>query len=120
MVGQAQVLGQGFLLGLVLGVCYDAMRGIRRCCTWRWLWFILDVVFWLGTLVAVFAHALMLGTGVIRIYHGMAFLLGGVVYLTTLSRITLPVFVKSIQLIYRAVGVLLTPAEHTARGIKKK
>ena len=58
---QAQVLGQGFLLGLGLGVLYDAMRGIRRSCPWRWLWFLLDVTFWIGTAVAVFVHALVFG-----------------------------------------------------------
>ena len=90
MVRQAQVLGQGFLLGLGLGVCYDACRGIRRCCPWRWVWFLLDVVFWVGTAAAIFAHALMLGSGVVRIYHAAAFLLGAVVYLTTVSRLFLP------------------------------
>ena len=90
---QAQVLGQGFLLGLGLGVLYDAMRGIRRSCPWRWLWFLLDVTFWIGTAVAVFVHALVLGNGVVRIYHGGGFLAGGVVDLTTGRRVLLPIFV---------------------------
>ncbi|NJE73978.1 hypothetical protein E0L15_05055 [Pseudoflavonifractor sp. SW1122] len=116
---QAQVLGQGFLLGLGLGVLYDAMRGIRRSCPWRWLWFLLDVTFWIGTAVAVFVHALVLGNGVVRIYHGGAFLLGGVVYLTTASRILLPIFVRSFRWIHGIVRFFLTPAVCAAGKTKK-
>ena len=87
---QAEVLGQGFLLGLGLRVLYDAMRGVRRCCSWRWLWFLLDVIFWVGTAVTVFVHALVLGNGVVRIYHGGVFLLGGIVYFPAASKNTPP------------------------------
>ena len=55
---QAAVFGQGLALGALLGLVYDGMRTLRRSIRLPALAFVLDVVFWLGTVAALFALAL--------------------------------------------------------------
>ena len=90
VTAQAAVFGQGVLLGALLGLVYDAMRTLRRSIGWKILAFVLDVLFWLGVTAALFALTLLRDNGEVRIYHMLAFLLGGGLYFVTLSRLVLP------------------------------
>ena len=45
VLGQAQVFGQAFLLGTLLGLVYDGMRTLRRSLKLPGLAFLLDLLF---------------------------------------------------------------------------
>ena len=77
IAGQAVVFGQGFLLGAALGLLYDGMRTLRRSIRLAALAFVLDLLFWLAAVAALFALTLLRDSGVVHLYHRLAFLLGG-------------------------------------------
>ena len=91
IAGQAVVFGQGFLLGAALGLLYDGMRTLRRSIRLAALAFVLDLLFWLAAVAALFALTLLRDSGEVHLYHMLAFLLGGGLYFVTLSRLVLPV-----------------------------
>ena len=69
ILGQAAVFGQGFLLGVLLGLVYDGMRTLRRSLRLAPLAFLLDLLFWLGATAGLFALTLLSDDGQVRIYH---------------------------------------------------
>ena len=77
IAAQAEIFGQGVLLGALLGLVYDGMRTLRRSIRLGALAFMLDVLFWLGAVSALFALTLLRDSGEVRIYHMLAFLAGG-------------------------------------------
>ena len=116
---QAAVFGQGLALGALLGLVYDGMRTLRRSIRLPALAFVLDVVFWLGTVAALFALTLLRDNGEVRIYHMLAFLLGGGLYFVTLSKLVLPALLWAAGLV-RAVWQFLTgPFRAAGRAGKK-
>ena len=70
------VFGQGFLLGAALGLLYDGMRTLRRSIRLAALAFVLDLLFWLAAVAALFALTLLRDSGEVHLYHMLAFLLG--------------------------------------------
>ena len=63
IAGQAVVFGQGFLLGAALGLLYDGMRTLRRSIRLAALAFVLDLLFWLAAVAALFALTLLRDSG---------------------------------------------------------
>ena len=96
---QAALFGQGVLLGALLGLVYDVMRAARRATGCRWLAFLLDLAFWVGTTWTLFLFALVRGDGRIQVFYLVALALGGGGYLLTLSRLTMPVFLGMFRLL---------------------
>ena len=116
---QARVLLQSILLGAGLGLVYDVLRALRRSLGWRWLAFLLDLLFWLGTIALLFFMALTRETGQLRLYLPAAFLLGGGVYLLTLSRLVLPLLLKILAALGKFWRWSTEPARKGGRLAKK-
>ena len=119
MAEQARVLLQSILLGAGLGLVYDVLRALRRSLGWRWLAFLLDLLFWLGTIALLFFMALTRETGQLRLYLPAAFLLGGGVYLLTLSRLVLPLLLKILAALGKFWRWSTEPARKGGRLAKK-
>ena len=119
ILGQAVAFGQGALAGVGLGLAYDVFRALRRQFPWRWLAFVLDVAFWLGTTAAVFFFALTRGDGEIRLFHMAALLLGGGGYFLTLSRLALPVLLWLTGGLAALCRLVVAPVRLGGRRIKK-
>ncbi len=120
ILAQAAISGQGFLLGAALGLVYDVMRTVRRSLRLAWLAFLLDLLFWLSAIVSLFLLTLLLDDGQVRIYHGIAILLGGGGYFLTLSHLILPILFRisqGLQMIWR---VCTTPIRCGGHAAKKK
>ena len=119
ILAQAAAFGQAVLAGGALGFVYDGLRALRRQFGKRWLAFGLDLLFWLGTTVLLFAFALTRGDGQIQVFHVAALLLGGTAYLLTLSRLTLPLLMWAAGGL-AALGRLATaPARQAGRQTNK-
>ncbi len=116
---QAALFGQGVLLGALLGLVYDVMRAARRATGCRWLAFLLDLAFWIGTTWTLFLFALVRGDGRIQVFYLVALALGGGGYLLTLSRLTMPVFLGMFRLLGRLWRLFTTPIRAAGRGAKK-
>ena len=119
VLSQARTLAQGILLGAGLGLVYDMMRALRRALGLRWLGFVLDLLFWLGTTALLFVMALLREDGRVRLYLAAAFLLGGGAYLLTLSRLVLPLLLKLLSWAAKLWGWMTAPARKGARLAKK-
>ena len=119
IAGQGLIFGQGFLLGAALGLLYDGMRTLRRSIRLPALAFVLDLLFWLGAAAALFALTLLRDNGEVRIYHMLAFLLGGGLYFVTLSRLVLPALLWLAGIVRAAWAFLTAPARAAGRAGKK-
>ena len=77
--------GQQFLLaalmGVVFGLLYDFLRGLRR--TARWTTHLLDVLFVLSFLFGSLLFALWIGNGEYRVFMLPGILLGMLLYFST-------------------------------------
>jgi spore cortex biosynthesis protein YabQ len=116
---QAQILLDSVLTGVALGIAYDVLRALRRSFGWRWLAFLLDILFWLGVILLLFRMALMGEGGEVRLYLAAAFLVGGGVYLLTLSRLVLPLLLQILELLAKFWRWITIPARKTAGAAKK-
>ena len=106
-------------LGAALGLGYDVLRALRRSLGWRWLAFLLDLLFWAAATVLLFTAALAWEAGRVRLYLGCALLLGGGTYLLSLSRLVLPALLAACAWVGRLTLWLLRPARRLGRGTKK-
>ncbi|MCI9223577.1 MAG: hypothetical protein HFF22_09475 [Oscillospiraceae bacterium] len=118
IAGQAVVFGQGFLLGAALGLLYDGMRTLRRSIRLAALAFVLDLLFWLAAVAALFALTLLRDSGEVHLYHMLAFLLGGGLYFVTLSRLVLPVLLWLAGIVRAVWSFLTAPARAAGRAGK--
>ena len=57
IAGQALTFARAAGLGAGLGLGYDLLRALRRSLGWRWLAFLLDLLFWLTAAGLLFAAA---------------------------------------------------------------
>ena len=119
IAAQAEIFGQGVLLGALLGLVYDGMRTLRRSIRLGALAFMLDVLFWLGAVSALFALTLLRDSGEVRIYHMLAFLAGGGLYFGTLSRLVLPILLWAAGLV-RSIWRFFTAPIRAVLGAGKK
>ena len=55
VIRQAQVWLNCILAGGGLGLAYDVLRAVRRTIRWRWLAFLLDLLFWIGVIFLLFS-----------------------------------------------------------------
>ncbi|MBE6984616.1 MAG: hypothetical protein E7434_03180 [Ruminococcaceae bacterium] len=80
------------LLGVLYGVHYDLLRGLRR--NGKWLTHLLDTYYALTCLLGNFLLALYIGRGQFRIFMLAAIVLGMSVWFLTCSRIFRRIFEK--------------------------
>ena len=119
VAAQGQIFLTGLLLGAILGLMYDVLRAFRRSAGWRWLAFVLDVLFWLSVAVLLFWVALFRENGRVRLYVSAAFLAGGGLYLLTLSRLVLPGLLQILEWMGKFWGFLTAPLKKGAGAAKK-
>jgi len=116
---QAQMLLRCLATGAGLGLVYDVLRAIRRSLRLRWVAFILDLLFWIGVTVLLFVLALLGEAGEVRLYLSGLFLVGGGVYLLTLSRLVLPSLLWVMAGIGKIWAFLTAPLRSGLRYTKK-
>ena len=106
-------------LGGCLGLVYDVLRLLRRRLRLPLMGQLLDLGFWGVTTVGLFAYAITVGGGVLRIYMGAALVLGAALYFLLLSppaRLLLGLAADGVAVVLR---LLLLPVKGLA-GFEKK
>ncbi|MDD4715418.1 MAG: spore cortex biosynthesis protein YabQ [Oscillospiraceae bacterium] len=83
--GQAAAFAGAVALGLAVGLVYDILRILRVRLKNRLLSGILDLIFWIIVIAAVFLYALSAGDGQVRIFMALGLMGGGMLYFCLLS-----------------------------------
>lgn len=114
---EADVLLAAFLMGALLLLAYDMLRIIRRLVPHKiWLVGMEDIIFWIGSGIALFAMLYQENSGYIR-----GFVIGGVLLGMLLYNLVLSTWVVtgSVFLLKKILFVLSRPLVWTARLLKK-
>lgn len=114
---EADVLLAAFLTGALLLFVYDVLRIVRKIVPHKmWLVGVEDVVFWIGSALALFAMLYRENSGYIR-----GFVIGGVLVGMLLYNLLLSAWVVagSVFLLKKVLFVLSRPLVWTARLFKR-
>lgn len=82
---QAHALGLCLAAGALLGLFYDLLRPLRLLPLPRLIGGLADLTFWAAAALLLFACALLLGDGRVRLYMAAGVMAGATVYFLTLS-----------------------------------
>ena len=82
---QAHALALSLAAGAGLGLFYDLLRPLRLSPLSRWLAALTDLLFWLAAAGVLFACALALGDGRVRLYMAAGLAVGAVLYFRLVS-----------------------------------
>jgi hypothetical protein len=117
--GQALSFLGAFLLGAAAGLVYDGLRVLR----FRWkskvAGFLLDVLFWLAVICALFCYSVWAGNGLVRVYMMIAMLGGGTVYFHTISPFALQFFFLLADFTLKGCRMVAAPLKIIKRIAKK-
>lgn len=114
---EADVLLAAFVMGALLLLAYDVMRIVRRIVPHKiWLVGLEDIIFWIGSGIALFAMLYQENSGYIR-----GFVIGGVLIGMLLYNLVLSTWVVtgSVFLLKKVLFVLSRPLVWTAHLLKK-
>lgn len=113
-------LGAAMLLGIVCGMMYDLLRPVRLRRRYnKPLTHVVDIVFVLIVLLAVFLFALRIGQGEFRLFMLCGFLAGGVLYFLLLSPLLRPLWDFWAQAAACFLSLLWKPIALLGRTTKK-
>lgn len=110
---------EGLAAGVGLGLLYDLLRVLRERLRRRPVVLLLDLCFWLTATAVLFLFAILRGDGMVRLYQGLSFVMGGGGYFLTLSRLTLPLLRLLADGWAFLWNLILRPFRGTARLGKK-
>ncbi len=79
-------------LGFGIGAVYDAFRFFRLIFKKKWEEFIIDFLFFFTISPIIFLFLLSYNNGLVRVFYFTAMLLGYLVYILTLYRVTVYIF----------------------------
>lgn len=82
---QARILGICLAVGVLLGLYYDLLRPLRLLPLPRLIGGMTDLAFWAAAALLLFACALLLGDGRVRLYMAAGVLAGAAAYFLSLS-----------------------------------
>ena len=82
---QARILGICLAAGVLLGLYYDLLRPLRLLPLPRLVGGLADLAFWTAAALLLFACALLLGDGRVRLYMAAGVLAGAAAYFLSLS-----------------------------------
>ena len=115
--------------GIIIGIFFDVFRILRKSFhTSDLLTYIEDIIFWIITGLFLFSKIVLLfnallfqiSDGEIRIYNIIALLLGGILYLLTMSKIFIKINVKIMTFIKSLLhNIVLIPLKGLFFIIKK-
>ena len=116
---QAHALGLCLAAGVLLGLFYDLIRPLRLLPLSRLLAGLADLAFWAAAALLLFACALVLGDGRVRLYMAAGVLAGAAAYFLLLSPPVRRVLDLVCRLLAGVCRVLAAPVRFSARQLKK-
>ena len=94
------------LTGVVIGILFDFFRILRRSFkTSNIITYVEDVLFWILTGVLILYNIWYFNNGEIRIYMFLGIIIGTLIYMSTLSNISVKLFTKSLSMIIKALEI---------------
>jgi len=106
-------------VGASLGLYYDILRVIRQKSGRYFVTLILDTVFWIGAVLALFALGLGPGLGELRMFMVCAVGLGGLIYFLGMSKLVIWVLSGSFDISAKILRFILQPLKRIIELIKK-
>lgn len=96
------------LNGIIIGLLFDCFRILRKTIKTNNLFtYIEDVIFWLLTGVLILYSIYYFNNGQIRLYMFLGIILGTILYLLTISKYVISIFVNVINFIKKILGWLI-------------
>ncbi len=117
IIKEADVLVISFLMGIILLLVYDLIRIFRRLVPHGTVWIgIEDLLFWIGSAVALFAMLYQENSGYIRGFAIGGVVIGMLLYNLLLSRLVVKV---SVLILKKVLFVVSRPLAWTARILRR-
>lgn len=92
------------MTGVSIGVLFDFFRILRRSIkTSNFITYIEDVLFWILTGLLFLYNIWYFNNGEIRIFMFLGIILGGLIYMSTLSSILIKIFSKILQTLIKVL-----------------
>ncbi len=97
------------LTGVEIGILFDFFRILRRTIkTGNIVTYIQDILFWILTGILVLYNIWYFNNGEIRIYMFLGIIIGTLIYMSTLSNISVKLFTKILSMIIKALEIPFT------------
>ena len=94
------------LTGVEIGILFDFFRILRRTIkTGNIVTYIQDILFWILTGILVLYNIWYFNNGDIRIYMFLGIIIGTLIYMSTLSNISVKLFTKILSMIIKALEI---------------
>ena len=94
------------LTGVEIGILFDFFRILRRTIkTGNIVTYIQDILFWILTGILVLYNIWYFNNGEIRIYMFLGIIIGTIIYMSTLSNISVKLFTKILSMIIKALEI---------------
>ena len=94
------------LTGVEIGILFDFFRILRRAIkTGNIVTYIQDILFWVLTGILVLYNIWYFNNGEIRIYMFLGIIIGGLIYMSTLSNIFVKLFTKVLSTIIKVLEI---------------
>ncbi|MBE6955975.1 MAG: hypothetical protein E7450_00775 [Ruminococcaceae bacterium] len=116
---QGRAMAQSLLLGAAAGVAYDLIRVLRVRIRVRGLGAVLDLLFWVGLTLALFAWSLEAWGGWVRLYGAAGLLVGGGIYFCLLSPPVLDLAYRGADVVEFLVRLVVLPMKWVFFLLKK-
>lgn len=94
------------LTGVEIGILFDFFRILRRTIkTGNIVTYIQDILFWIFTGILVLYNIWYFNNGEIRVYMFLGIIIGILIYMSTLSSISVKLFTKILSMIIKALEI---------------
>jgi len=116
LANQLMCAALSLALGAAAGLLYDVLHEMRTMFRSVLISALMDILFWMVCIAAVFMLAMTAGQGELRIYMVAGIAGGGAIYLSTVSRAVRTILRRVTRAVKRAIAA---PAAYAARQTKK-
>ena len=106
---QIHQASSAWLLGLLAGLYYDALKTLRRRIKRSGVTLLFDLLFWLGLALAIFTQTMTLGEGGVRIFMLATNAIGALLYFLVLSESALFLLGKILDMLLKMFRFLTCP-----------
>ena len=108
-----------FFLGVMMGVTYDVLRGLRRVFSHNIFYICVeDIIYWFAWTIVLIYAVQTYNSGIIRIYIFLAILIGLLIYLLTISRLYIFILLKIISIIKKFVVKLNILLKYVVKRVR--
>ena len=106
--------------GILIGLLFDFFRISRKIIkTNDFITYIEDVIFWILTGLIILYSIFVFNNGQLRLFMFLGIILGAISYMLFISSYIIKINIKIINIIKKAIKILLTPFEFVLKLLRK-